>query len=60
MFRVQFTYSNVGTSVAREKSDSTHQILRTAHLSNGDERSPLLLKRWVVVKDLLGSKFTLV
>ena len=53
--RLNITYSNVGTRVTRQEGDGTHQVLRTSHLTNGNERSPLLLKVWVVVENLLGA-----
>ena len=53
------TYIDVKTGVTGKERNSTHQILGTSHLTNGDKRSPLLLKIWVIVKDLLCPASTL-
>jgi hypothetical protein len=50
------THSNIETGIARKESDSTHEVLRSAHLANRDERCPLLLELRVVVQNFLGSK----
>jgi len=49
------TYRNIKTCVTRQESHSTHEVLWSSHLTNGDKRSPLLLEIWVVVEDLLGA-----
>lgn len=49
------THSNIGAGIAGQEGDGTHQVLRASHFTDGDQRSPLLLQIWVVVKNLLGS-----
>jgi hypothetical protein len=48
------TYVDVETGITRQESDCAHEILRAAHLSDGNQRSPLLLELWVVIENLLS------
>ncbi|KAG7058227.1 short chain dehydrogenase [Colletotrichum scovillei] len=46
---------DVERGIRQQESDGSHKVLGLTHLALGNQRSPLLLEVWVVVKNLLGS-----
>lgn len=48
---------DVRRSIAGQEHGSAHQVLRPAHLADGNERGPLALELRVVIEDLLGASF---
>lgn len=46
---------DVPRGIAQEEGDRAHEILRRAHLSDGDQRGPLVFEVGVFVEDLAGS-----
>jgi hypothetical protein len=46
---------HVQTGIAGQERDGAHEVLGAAHLTDRNQGSPLLLKLWVVIKDLLGA-----
>lgn len=46
--------SDVAGSVTQQESDGTHEVFRSTHLTLRDQRGPLPVQLWVLVKNLLG------
>lgn len=46
---------DVSGSVTEQEGDGTHEVLWCTHLTDGDQRGPLAIKLWVLVKDLAGT-----
>lgn len=46
---------HVQAGIAGQECNRAHEILWASHLAHWDERSPLLLKLWVVIENLLGA-----
>ena len=48
--------SHVAGRVTEQESDSAHQVLRAAHFTLRNQRSPLLGELWVVIENLFGAE----
>ena len=45
---------DVAASIREEIGDRAHEVFWFTHLTDRDQRSPVFVQLWVIVKDLLG------
>lgn len=48
----ELSASDILGGITKQEGDSTHEVLGGSHFADGDQRSPLLVKLWVLVKNL--------
>ena len=46
---------DVAAGIREQIGDRAHEVLWFTHLANRDQRSPVFVQLWVIVKDFLGS-----